>query len=73
MVKMPNNVLIQALAPWELMAPSDELFLASWYRDGPTNPRFPNQGDELMTEEGGAILGQEERVKVPYLQYLPAA
>ena len=72
LVKLPDNMsLRQALAPRELTAPSGEEFLA-WYGEGPTNPRVPIQGDGLMTEEGGAV-GQEERVKVPYLQYLPAA
>jgi hypothetical protein len=63
--------LRQALAPRELTAPSGEEFLA-WYGEGPMNPRVPIQGDRLMTEEGGAV-GQEERVTVPYIQYLPAA
>jgi hypothetical protein len=43
-----------ALAPRELTAPgSGEEFLA-WYGDRPTNPQVPIQGDQLMTEEGGA-------------------
>ena len=72
LVKLPDNMsLRQALATRELTAPSGEEFDA-WYGDGPTNPRVPIQGDELMVEEGGAV-GQEERVKVPFLQYLPAA
>jgi hypothetical protein len=59
LVKLPDNMsLQQALAPQELTAPSGEEFLA-WYGDGPTNPRVPIQGDELMTEEGGAIRQED--------------
>ena len=38
----------------------------------PTNPRVPIQGDDLMAEEEGAV-GQDVLVKVPSLQYIPAA
>jgi hypothetical protein len=72
LVKLPDNMsLRQVLAVRELTAPSDGEFDA-WYGDGPTDPRVPVQGDELIVEEGG-VLGEQRRVKVPYLQYLPTA
>jgi hypothetical protein len=55
----------------ELDSDADEE-LDAWYGDGPTDPRVPVQGDKLMVEECGG-LGEETHVKVPYLQYLPAA
>ena len=72
LVKLPDNMsLRQVLAVRELTAPSDGEFDA-WYGDGPTDPRVPVHGDELIVEEGG-VLGEQRRVKVPYLQYLPTA
>jgi hypothetical protein len=87
LMKLPDNMsLRQALAVRKCWAPSWAEFDA-WYGDGPTNPRVPVPGDELMArageeapagvglDQGEAIEGEEDEgmVEVPSLQYIPAA
>jgi hypothetical protein len=88
LMKLPDNLsLRQALAVRKRWAPSWAEFDA-WYGDGPTNPRVPIPGDELMAragEEAAAVVAAQEQdddanggedegmVEVPSLQYIPAA